>query len=370
MESCPPEILDHIFAYACTDDGHTGRALSLVSHTIRETSRRRALQSVALYGHEQIAAFLELLDQREPSDKQVSHLFLTDHEPRTIVDDPFNEAELWVRARILKEQYPPIRVFLWDPSTPIIRLLTTVGPYLSTLTLLLFDCYDGCNILAHSSPFYRLHEFTVHCSTLQASPGVVIPSCPTLRRIHVVSDCPQNLQPWGKETPMENVPLMAPSLTHLRVSRLRPYHFSTNNYMRIAIKKLLGFDRDTATKYYQGERRALVTLPPDLSCIVIQASSVAWSEPSNLSSRQMEDTFRHFARLDTRKRIFVEPWPDWSCKLAAYYEVQLYMRLKDSWEKRKFGEEGMWEVFQHPPEVPFGLHTWPFRTPSSSTASG
>ncbi|KAH9893204.1 hypothetical protein C8Q73DRAFT_696071 [Cubamyces lactineus] len=367
MESCPPEILDHIFAYACTDDGHTGRALALVSHTIRETSRRRALQSVALYGHVQIQAFLKFLDQRTPSDNQVSHLFLTDHTPTTVIDDPISQAELWTRERILKEQYPPVRFSRWDSSTPIIRLLTTVGPHLSTLTLLLFDAYDGCNILATTLPLCRLNELTVHCSTLQASPGfAMMPPCTTLRRLHIVSDCPQNIQPWGKETPLENVSHMAPCLTHLRVSRLRPYHLSTRVYLRIAIKKLLGIDYGTLARCYCGERRALVTLPPDLLCIIIQASSVTWSMASNRSSRQIEDSIRRLAGLDTRKRIFVEPWPDWTCELAAYYEVQLYMRLKDSWEKRILGEEGMWEVAHDPPQVSLAPYTWPFRTRTSS----
>ncbi|KAI0332739.1 hypothetical protein GY45DRAFT_1432941 [Cubamyces sp. BRFM 1775] len=369
MESCPPEILDHIFAYACTDDGHTGRALSAVSHTIRETSRRRALQSIALYGYDQIEGFLELLDQRAPSDNQVSHLFLTDHKPTTVFDDPINAAQLWVRERIPKEQYPRMRISRRDPSMSITRLLTTVGSHLSTLTFLLFEAYDDCNILATTlHTLCRLDELTMHCSTLQSTPGAAMPSCPSLRRLHIVSDCPQNLEPWDRETPLEKISQIAPPLTHLRVSRLRPYHLSTREYMRIAIKKLLGIERDSALKRYQGERGALVILPPDLSCIIMQTSSVTWSEASNLSSRQLEDCFRHFAKLDTRKRVSVELWPDWTCERAAYLEVQLYMRLKDSWEKRIHGEEGMWEVVHNPPQVSIGPHTWPFRTPSLSTA--
>ena len=44
MDAYPNEILDLISAEACTDDGLTGRSLSLVSRRIRDVSRRHALQ--------------------------------------------------------------------------------------------------------------------------------------------------------------------------------------------------------------------------------------------------------------------------------------------------------------------------------------
>ncbi|OJT05594.1 hypothetical protein TRAPUB_3607 [Trametes pubescens] len=48
MDTLPPEILQRIFEFACTDGGHTGHSLSLVSKAIRETARTTRFHSVAL----------------------------------------------------------------------------------------------------------------------------------------------------------------------------------------------------------------------------------------------------------------------------------------------------------------------------------
>jgi hypothetical protein len=57
MESIPPEILALIFSYACTDDGYTGRSLSLVSRYISDVSKPYKLQSVAVRGMWQVLEF-------------------------------------------------------------------------------------------------------------------------------------------------------------------------------------------------------------------------------------------------------------------------------------------------------------------------
>ncbi|KAJ7251414.1 hypothetical protein C8J57DRAFT_1078181 [Mycena rebaudengoi] len=66
MNQAPPEIYAHIFSYACTDSGYTGRSLSLVSKYFHEVSKPAILQSIALYGRAQILAFAALLDQTPP----------------------------------------------------------------------------------------------------------------------------------------------------------------------------------------------------------------------------------------------------------------------------------------------------------------
>ncbi|KAI0332740.1 hypothetical protein GY45DRAFT_441748 [Cubamyces sp. BRFM 1775] len=307
MERCPPEILDHIFAHACTDDGQTGRALSLVSHKIRDMSRRRALQSIALYGQHQIEAFPRLLDGRTSCDNHIRHLFLTDCPPVAVNAASKGASEQWVNFRTVKE-HRPLEASGWQSSASIVHLLTRAGPSLSTLTLLLFETYEG-NILAAALPCCRLDELTVHCSTLHAPPGIVIPSCPTLRRVHVISDCPLN-RPWERRTPLENVSGVAPSLTHLRISRLKFYHLSTRDFIRTAIEKLVRIDSDPLLGCYWGERQELVTLPPNLSCMIIQASTWTISEISNFIGREVEHSFHRTASLDIHERILVEHCPD------------------------------------------------------------
>ncbi|KIM83561.1 hypothetical protein PILCRDRAFT_6983 [Piloderma croceum F 1598] len=57
MEPIPSEILALIFSYACTDDGYTGRSLSLVSRYISDVSKPYKLQSVAVRGVWQVLKF-------------------------------------------------------------------------------------------------------------------------------------------------------------------------------------------------------------------------------------------------------------------------------------------------------------------------
>jgi hypothetical protein len=85
MESIPPEILSLIFSYACTDDGYTGRSLSLVSRYISDVSKPYKLQSVAVRGMWQVLEFACSLkegsgvgdEKGEWKGSGVRHLFLS-----------------------------------------------------------------------------------------------------------------------------------------------------------------------------------------------------------------------------------------------------------------------------------------------------
>ena len=65
LSNCPLELCQRIFKYACTDDGTTGRSLSLVSKYIRDTSKPYKLQSISIAGADQATHFVQLL-QRTP----------------------------------------------------------------------------------------------------------------------------------------------------------------------------------------------------------------------------------------------------------------------------------------------------------------
>ena len=63
MNHLPVEIWGEIYAFACTDGGRTGRALSLVSRFINETSKPYKLQSISVIGKRQLDAFADLIEQ-------------------------------------------------------------------------------------------------------------------------------------------------------------------------------------------------------------------------------------------------------------------------------------------------------------------
>ena len=79
LDNCPPELCQHIFQFACTDDGTTGRTLSFVSKYIHSSSKLSKLQSVSISGADQATRFVLALQRTPNQCRRVSYL--------TIVND-------------------------------------------------------------------------------------------------------------------------------------------------------------------------------------------------------------------------------------------------------------------------------------------
>ena len=218
MDACPNEILDLISAEACTDDGLTGRSLSLVSRRIRGISRRYAFQSIALYGARQLSSFASLLERADIQSRAVRHLYLTDRRRVWVERLPDQGADRDLQDFVVYDANPPIEY----SSSSIFRILKTVAPTVQTLTLLLFDRYDE-QPLSDAISLPRLRELTVHGSSLThivwygtstTHTPAELPQCLSLRRLHVIFAL------GGSWTTA--VSRLAPHLTHLRISHLVP----------------------------------------------------------------------------------------------------------------------------------------------------
>ena len=122
----PNKILGLAFAEVYTGDSRTGRSLSSISQLSRSTSRRYALQFVALYGHYKISILSSLLDQVDCEDRCVCHLYLTYHR-RVSMEYP---AKLGRNG--LKSVFPKARLLtvsrLYRPPPLSCNILPTVGP--------------------------------------------------------------------------------------------------------------------------------------------------------------------------------------------------------------------------------------------------
>ena len=81
MHRCPPEILWKIYGFACTDDGYTGRSLSLVSRYIHESSKPVKFQSLAVRGAWQAVECAALLESTPSHLRRVDNLFISDARP-------------------------------------------------------------------------------------------------------------------------------------------------------------------------------------------------------------------------------------------------------------------------------------------------
>lgn len=77
----PTEVWQHIFSFACTDNGYTGRSLERVSKSFKALSHPFKFQSLALEGLCQVAAFAAIVTKSSPS---VLYLFVCDSAESTI----------------------------------------------------------------------------------------------------------------------------------------------------------------------------------------------------------------------------------------------------------------------------------------------
>ncbi|KIM74392.1 hypothetical protein PILCRDRAFT_80097, partial [Piloderma croceum F 1598] len=76
FDKLPPELCEHIFSFACLDDGYTGRSLSLVSRYISEASKPVRFQSLVVRNLPQAQALASILEKESPLHRRVRHLFV------------------------------------------------------------------------------------------------------------------------------------------------------------------------------------------------------------------------------------------------------------------------------------------------------
>ncbi|KAI0358224.1 hypothetical protein OH77DRAFT_1587923 [Trametes cingulata] len=341
MERCPTEVLDLIFAEACTDDGYTGRSLALVSQRIRAISSRHALNSIALCGYHQITAFGTLLEGRKDEDRSVRHLYLTDR------------PGLWMKLTPDKDKrVRPMVGRLQDvcydresdvhSAVPISRILRIVAPHLRTLTYLIFaDSY------VHSDthplpmvPFPRLEELTLHELSLSSTgPSPMLPSVPTLRRLHIIQrySLPRCI--------VQAIAHLAPHLTHLRLSRMIGSHHSCRYFLEGLERMLEDLNASEAPEPTRP------CLPSSLQRVIVQLSQQALYDSRGtlrLFTSPVAYQLRNIACRDARKRIvMVRPYlwtPTSSYSLYTGEDIEFYTSVKASWLSRILGEEGVWRV--------------------------
>lgn len=178
MNRCPPEIHARIFAYACTDDGTTGCALSLVSRYIHEVSYPYQWQCISLAGFKrvvQLAAEIRKMKRKRP----VNHLFLCDRysPPPNCFPHPEDHT-----------------AYELDLLPAIVTIAEYASATLETLSFFSDACfYDGASAVRHllSVPYPQLKELTVRacCTPRQLAgplPGDFLPcATPCLERLHL-----------------------------------------------------------------------------------------------------------------------------------------------------------------------------------------
>ncbi|KAJ7982924.1 hypothetical protein DFH06DRAFT_1171936 [Mycena polygramma] len=207
MDSIPSELWTDVFAFACTDDGYTGRALSRVSRAVHVTSKPLKYQSLCVVGLDQLLKLLAVLSELSPGERKTKYLFVAGL-------DTAGDLDCSAEMR---------RIFHADPGThlgeqALYRLLDLVSPRLLTLHLHHTSALRQSLLPDVDLPVLR--ELTLH-GPFRSLPAVLPPhrSFPALRRLYI---CHCAFYPGDF---LQQIVHAAPTLTHLRVpqSTFPPY---------------------------------------------------------------------------------------------------------------------------------------------------
>ncbi|KAJ7162047.1 hypothetical protein C8R46DRAFT_1193852 [Mycena filopes] len=285
----PPEIWNHIFSFACTDDGSTGRALSAVSRAIHILSQPSKYQSLCVLGPKQIVKLFEVLSALSAEARKVKFMFVAG------LDDRVGSGEggrgLHVDAA---EQALDQMVQLLAPSLVALHTKKYKPP-------LLFDIeFPVLSELALYGPFK---------STTLRSPGCLFPS---LRTLHIEHFGPHPTQF------LEQIVHTAPSVTHLHV---REYSFSQ-------IQVALGILQPTSSS------SALAHWSLDLRSLVIELRPMPGSLGSPMSNMRelgRRIKFRETLRKDPRIRLVEGSNGDGWSRLTTTVTEAKEMWLEDRW---------------------------------------
>lgn len=83
LDYLPPEIWSHVFSFACTDGGFTGRSLASTSKFINTTSKSHKYKSISLHGYGDISAFNAFILGHPDIIPGVLHLFVSNVMPES-----------------------------------------------------------------------------------------------------------------------------------------------------------------------------------------------------------------------------------------------------------------------------------------------
>ncbi|KAI0354860.1 hypothetical protein OH77DRAFT_1425450 [Trametes cingulata] len=231
METCPLEIQMLILAFACTDDGSTGRSLSLVSRAFRQLSYPYQWYSLAIYGHAQATAFAKDLCSLPPAltpPRPISHLFVSTRTVLGAVDHiALDPPQIWpgVLRSILRYAAPTLQ------TLALISYEASVGSaaFLSQALRVHYPCLTEltirgrCTVRQLSYPpsfFAEGIDDTANTDVMGQDPvqGTTWPAIRSLRRLHIA--CAFQGLSQGTHAEHTLIHELAPGLTYLRLSVL------------------------------------------------------------------------------------------------------------------------------------------------------
>lgn len=216
MNGCPSEIWGEICAFACTDDGRTGRSLSLASWFLHQISKPFKLQSIAVVGYLQLSAFAELLERTPVQYRHVQCMFLSTSSRQITSDMAVISTEYSQRG----QTYAVLE-----------RILCVIAPYVKIIHA--FFVFNRPFILLPVS-LPVLEELTLHGPSETSAVLNTRIQFESLKRLNMTSSCSPSFV-------VDKILKLTPSLTHLRLCASERSERVFNGWSSMATNQEVGF---------------------------------------------------------------------------------------------------------------------------------
>ncbi|KAJ7629995.1 hypothetical protein DFH06DRAFT_1224558 [Mycena polygramma] len=278
MNTIPLELWTEVFAFSCTDDGSTGRALSTVSRAVHLTSKPVKYQSLCVVGLPQLLQLLAILSNLSPGERKIKYLFIA------CLDDSE------------RTEGPPDARHPRDVSErALCQLLNLVSSSLVALHIHRTESLRPSILLPVDISLPALTELTLHGPFQSLQPPCPPPHevLPSLRRLHI---CHCSFYPAKF---LQHIVHAAPQLKHLRVPQ--------SSFPPFDIQVALGMLRPALSAPDP------VYLPSSLEKLVIEvdpASSSPDSWGANIRATQFQKKFQKISDSD-RRVCLVDGKKDW-----------------------------------------------------------
>ncbi|KAF7363635.1 hypothetical protein MSAN_01020700 [Mycena sanguinolenta] len=231
FDKFPPEICAHIFEFACTDSGRTGRSLGRVSRYIRQTSEFARYTNIALVGRAQILRFAQFLAEHAHIRVKTRRLFINgqDSKKRMVYAACAGEKEAaQLEYTKMTRLSPPQRESVYahllrrkEVANAVESILRTLGPSLEDLDISLNEYVKKFLVNPISLP--HSVSLTTRCDfPVRPEDAPLLEPTQSLRYLHIVDStrhwvCMENFITSGAT----GISHFAPLLTHLRLSQLQ-----------------------------------------------------------------------------------------------------------------------------------------------------
>jgi hypothetical protein len=123
IQNLPPEILCHVFYFACVDQGATARSLSLTSRYISSVSSRFLFNTLYIQGVDRLERALHHLSPLSPHLRQVYHLFVADGDGQIPLERSLSRLVRYSSPATTRERSIQLKPRLLRARTSFIRHL-------------------------------------------------------------------------------------------------------------------------------------------------------------------------------------------------------------------------------------------------------